>query len=162
MKQPDPVSTVWIAVSEESVTLLELQTFSIVCRYNYANIVTFGGCLDDFMLVACPDEGAAEQKLLFSLSKPKVRPFLFLILLNNPRKTFFFSFIFHSPNNFFPLDIGNYVTDSWLHERFRPHVTRNTTNEHFDTKRLLSIDQVYAENRNWYIFIWFIVKQNIS
>lgn len=45
---------------------------AVMCRYNYANIVTFGGCLDDFMLVACPDEGAAEQKLLFALSKPKV------------------------------------------------------------------------------------------
>lgn len=72
LKQTDPV-TVWIAVSEDSVTLLELQTMAVMCRYNYANIVTFGGCLDDFMLVACPDEGAAEQKLLFALSKPKVR-----------------------------------------------------------------------------------------
>jgi len=71
LKQTDPV-TVWIAVSEDSVTLLELQTMAVMCRYNYANIVTFGGCLDDFMLVACPDEGAAEQKLLFALSKPKV------------------------------------------------------------------------------------------
>lgn len=71
LKQADPV-TVWIAVSEDSVTLLELQTMAVMCRYNYANIVTFGGCLDDFMLVACPDEGAAEQKLLFALSKPKV------------------------------------------------------------------------------------------
>jgi len=71
LKQTDSV-TVWIAVSEDSVTLLELQTMAVMCRYNYANIVTFGGCLDDFMLVACPDEGAAEQKLLFALSKPKV------------------------------------------------------------------------------------------
>lgn len=71
LKQSEP-TTVWIAVSEDSVTLLELQTMAVVCRYNYTNIVTFGGCLDDFMLVACPDEGAAEQKLLFALSKPKV------------------------------------------------------------------------------------------
>lgn len=74
MKQPDP-GTVWIAVSEDSVTLLELQTMAVLSRFNYTNIVTFGGCLDDFMLVACPDEGAAEQKLIFSLSKPKVRFF---------------------------------------------------------------------------------------
>lgn len=65
-------------MSEDSVTLLELQTMIVMYRYNYANIVTFGGCLDDFMLVACPDEGAAEQKLLFELSKPKVF-FLFSI-----------------------------------------------------------------------------------
>ncbi|XP_026825798.1 uncharacterized protein CG43867 isoform X4 [Ooceraea biroi] len=78
LKQPDPV-TIWIAVSEDSVTLLELQTMAIMCRYNYANIVTFGGCLDDFMLVACPDEGAAEQKLLFALSKPKILEITLLI-----------------------------------------------------------------------------------
>ncbi|XP_031776947.1 uncharacterized protein CG43867 isoform X3 [Nasonia vitripennis] len=78
LKQSDP-ATVWIAVSEDSVTLLELQTMSVMCRYNYANIVTFGGCLDDFMLVACPDEGAAEQKLLFALSKPKILEITLLI-----------------------------------------------------------------------------------
>ncbi|XP_029175584.1 uncharacterized protein CG43867 isoform X2 [Nylanderia fulva] len=78
LKQTEPV-TVWIAVCEDSVTLLELQTMAVVCRYNYANIVTFGGCLDDFMLVACPDEGAAEQKLLFALSKPKILEITLLI-----------------------------------------------------------------------------------
>ncbi|GAB1866806.1 PH domain-containing protein [Camponotus japonicus] len=78
LKQTDPV-TVWIAVCEDSVTLLELQTMAVMCRYNYANIVTFGGCLDDFMLVACPDEGAAEQKLLFALSKPKILEITLLI-----------------------------------------------------------------------------------
>ncbi|XP_076661885.1 uncharacterized protein CG43867 isoform X4 [Halictus rubicundus] len=78
LKQGEPI-TVWIAVSEDSVTLLELQTMAVMCRYNYANIVTFGGCLDDFMLVACPDEGAAEQKLLFALSKPKILEITLLI-----------------------------------------------------------------------------------
>nr|XP_034189784.1 uncharacterized protein CG43867 isoform X4 [Osmia lignaria] len=78
LKQAEPI-TVWIAVSEDSVTLLELQTMAVMCRYNYANIVTFGGCLDDFMLVACPDEGAAEQKLLFALSKPKILEITLLI-----------------------------------------------------------------------------------
>ncbi|XP_071579173.1 uncharacterized protein CG43867 isoform X3 [Temnothorax nylanderi] len=78
LKQTEPV-TVWIAVCEDSVTLLELQTMAVMCRYNYANIVTFGGCLDDFMLVACPDEGAAEQKLLFALSKPKILEITLLI-----------------------------------------------------------------------------------
>lgn len=78
LKQTEPI-TVWIAVSEDSVTLLELQTMAVMCRYNYANIVTFGGCLDDFMLVACSDEGAAEQKLLFALSKPKILEITLLI-----------------------------------------------------------------------------------
>ncbi|KAK0179545.1 hypothetical protein PV327_005287 [Microctonus hyperodae] len=78
LKQSETI-TLWIAVSEDSVTLLELQTMVVMYRYNYANIVTFGGCLDDFMLVACPDEGAAEQKLLFELSKPKILEITLLI-----------------------------------------------------------------------------------
>ncbi|XP_033220742.1 uncharacterized protein CG43867 [Belonocnema kinseyi] len=78
LKHIEPV-TAWIAVSEDSVTLLELQTMSVMCRYNYTNIITFGGCLDDFMLVACPDDGAAEQKLLFALSKPKILEITLLI-----------------------------------------------------------------------------------
>ncbi|XP_043480966.1 uncharacterized protein CG43867 isoform X5 [Leptopilina heterotoma] len=78
IKQSEQI-TLWIAVSEDSVTLLETQTMAVRCRYNYSNIITFGGCLDDFMLVACPDEGAAEQKLLFILSKPKILEITLLI-----------------------------------------------------------------------------------
>jgi len=43
------------------------------CRYPYSSIVTFGGCQDDFMLVVSAEEGAGSQKLLFALSKPKVK-----------------------------------------------------------------------------------------
>ncbi|XP_044001219.1 uncharacterized protein CG43867-like isoform X4 [Aphidius gifuensis] len=78
LKQHEPI-TLWITVSEDSVTLLELQTMAVMYRYNYSNIVTFGGCLDDFMLVACPDDGAAEQKLIFALSKPKILEITLLI-----------------------------------------------------------------------------------
>ncbi|XP_074111373.1 uncharacterized protein CG43867 isoform X2 [Cotesia typhae] len=78
LKQAEPI-TLWIAVSEDSVTLLELQSMAVMYRYNYANIITFGGCLDDFMLVACPDEGVAEQKLIFVLSKPKILEITLLI-----------------------------------------------------------------------------------
>ncbi|CAD6219313.1 GSCOCG00004909001-RA-CDS [Cotesia congregata] len=63
----------------QAVTLLELQSMAVMYRYNYANIITFGGCLDDFMLVACPDEGVAEQKLIFVLSKPKILEITLLI-----------------------------------------------------------------------------------
>lgn len=64
---------VWLAVSEDSVTLLELASMNVIVRYQYNSIVTFGGCQDDFMLVVCPEENEPSQKLLFSLSKPKVR-----------------------------------------------------------------------------------------
>ncbi|XP_034943606.1 uncharacterized protein CG43867 isoform X3 [Chelonus insularis] len=78
LKQAEPIN-LWIAVSEDSVTLLELQSMAVIHRYNYANIITFGGCLDDFMLVACADEGVTEQKLLFALSKPKILEITLLI-----------------------------------------------------------------------------------
>lgn len=64
---------VWLAVAEDSVTLLELATMTVLVRYPYSFVVTFGGCQEDFMLVVCPEESEGSQKLLFSLSKPKVR-----------------------------------------------------------------------------------------
>lgn len=63
----------WLAVAEDSVTLLELATMTVLVRYPYSFVVTFGGCQEDFMLVVCPEESEGSQKLLFSLSKPKVR-----------------------------------------------------------------------------------------
>ncbi|PSN42249.1 Uncharacterized protein C0J52_24805, partial [Blattella germanica] len=62
----------WLAVSEDSVTLLELGSMQAIARYPYSNIVTFGGCQDDFMLVVTAEEATGSQKLLFALSKPKV------------------------------------------------------------------------------------------
>ena len=132
------------------MTLLELQTMGVMCRYNYANIVTFGGCLDDFMLVACPDEGAAEQKLLFALSKPKViersyflsdfkRYVLLMVLL------MFFIFVF--------ADIRNYFTNSGLYECLGSHSARNATNEYADAKRLASVHKIHSANGNWYLYL---------
>lgn len=57
----------WIAVGEDAVTLLDLETMSPLVRHPYSEVVTFGGCQDDLMLVVNP-----HQKLLFALSKPKV------------------------------------------------------------------------------------------
>lgn len=125
LKQAEPV-TVWIAVSEDSVTLLELQTMAVMCRYNYANIVTFGGCLDDFMLVACPDEGAAEQKLLFALSKPKVRNY-------NAHCQKLEKYLLHLSALKCFSDFGDNVIDRWLYERARPCITGYSTNEYFNT-----------------------------
>lgn len=57
----------WVAVGEDAVTLLDLETMSPLVRHPYSEVVTFGGCQDDLMLVVNP-----HQKHLFSLSKPKV------------------------------------------------------------------------------------------
>ncbi|CAB0015723.1 unnamed protein product, partial [Nesidiocoris tenuis] len=62
---------VWVAVAEDSVTLLELGTMQPLARYPHTSVLTFGGCQDDFMLVVNSDEGLGSQKLLFALSKPK-------------------------------------------------------------------------------------------
>ncbi|XP_067011816.2 uncharacterized protein CG43867 [Anabrus simplex] len=77
LKQGEPVM-VWLAVSEDSVTLLDLATMSPIARYVYTSVVTFGGCQDDFMLVVSTDEGGS-QKLLFALSKPKILELTLLI-----------------------------------------------------------------------------------
>lgn len=70
---------VWLAVAEDSVTILELATMTMLVRYSYTSVVTFGGCQDDFMLVVCPEENEPSQKLLFSLSKPKILELTLLI-----------------------------------------------------------------------------------
>lgn len=57
----------WLAVGEDALTMLDLQTMSPLVRYPYTDVVTFGGCQDDLMIVV-----NSHKKLLFSLSKPKV------------------------------------------------------------------------------------------
>jgi len=41
----------WIAVSDESIALLDCDSFHLITRYSYKNLMTFGGCKQDFMLV---------------------------------------------------------------------------------------------------------------
>ena len=63
----------WIAVSEDCVSLLDINSMTVIIQYAYSSIVTFGGCQNDFMLVADQVyEQSSSRKLLFSLSKPKV------------------------------------------------------------------------------------------
>ncbi|KAK6621022.1 hypothetical protein RUM43_011325 [Polyplax serrata] len=64
----------WVAVGEDAVTLLDLETMSPLVRHSYSEVVTFGGCQDDLMLVVNP-----HQKHLFSLSKPKILQLTLLI-----------------------------------------------------------------------------------
>ncbi|XP_054160469.1 pleckstrin homology domain-containing family H member 2-like [Oppia nitens] len=41
----------WIAVSDDSMALLDFESFHLITRYSYKNLMTFGGCRQDFMLV---------------------------------------------------------------------------------------------------------------
>ncbi|XP_065213244.1 uncharacterized protein CG43867 isoform X3 [Planococcus citri] len=63
---------VWLAASEDNISLLELSSMQMIVSYSYHQVLTFGGCQDDFMLVISTDDGLRSQKLLFSLSKPKI------------------------------------------------------------------------------------------
>lgn len=66
-------AVVWLAVAEDSLSVLELASMAPIATHPYSSVVTFGGCQDDFMLVVvAPDEGAPPQKFIFSLNKPKV------------------------------------------------------------------------------------------
>jgi len=68
-----PGTIVWLAVSEDSISLLELRSMQLIETYMFGQVLTFGGCQDDFMLVIASDSAIIEShKLLFSLSKPKV------------------------------------------------------------------------------------------
>nr|XP_018897764.1 PREDICTED: uncharacterized protein CG43867 isoform X3 [Bemisia tabaci] len=71
-------AVVWLAVMEDSVSLLELTGMTSVARYSYSRVLTFGGCQDDFMLVVATDNGSS-HKLLFSLSKLKILELTLLI-----------------------------------------------------------------------------------
>lgn len=72
----------WLAVSEDSLNVLELSTMAPLARYPYSSVMTFGGCQDDFMVVVGADDTLAphsDQKLLFAMSKPKILEITLLI-----------------------------------------------------------------------------------
>ena len=88
----------WIAVSDDSVVLLEFDSFNMICHYSYKNLITFGGCKQDFMLVFTnkslsndPDSGSGtgtgssraeslgSERLLFTMSKTRIVEITLLI-----------------------------------------------------------------------------------
>ncbi|XP_017775898.1 PREDICTED: uncharacterized protein CG43867 isoform X3 [Nicrophorus vespilloides] len=81
---------IWLAVNEDAITVLDLATMQQRVRYPYTNVLTFGGCQEDFMLVVTQNDQQPSQKLIFSLSKPKILELTLLIadymnlLINNP------------------------------------------------------------------------------
>ncbi|XP_022255009.1 uncharacterized protein CG43867-like [Limulus polyphemus] len=84
MKTNDQL-TVWIAVTEDSLVLLDYATMQPFERYPYSSVLTFGGCKDDFMLVVSQPEtgnnkeGGATERLIFSMPKPKILDITLLI-----------------------------------------------------------------------------------
>ena len=72
-------SLVWLAINEEGVSVLDHTTMQVTEKFSYTNIITFGGCQDDFMLVISIPETAESQKLLFETTKPKILEMTLLI-----------------------------------------------------------------------------------
>ncbi|CAH3122183.1 unnamed protein product [Porites lobata] len=77
--QTESSQPVWLAVEEDSISILEGQSLRLMCRYRYKSVVTFGGWKDDFMLVvnqsimrggATVEQGT--QRLLFVMSREKI------------------------------------------------------------------------------------------
>ncbi|CAH0726880.1 unnamed protein product, partial [Brenthis ino] len=79
IKQPD-LSMVWLAVSEEGVTVLELASMAVIGRYALNSIGLFGGLQDDLMmLIDAEDASSPVHKMLISLNKPKMAELTHLI-----------------------------------------------------------------------------------
>jgi len=66
----DSDNTVWLAVNEDGVSLLDQHSMQLLVRYSYDSVVTFGGCQDDFMLVvSAVDYMSADAHQLTAIKK---------------------------------------------------------------------------------------------
>lgn len=108
LKTPSYVSTVvapdtavWLAVNDEAVAVLDLDTMHVLVQYPYQCIITFGGCREDFMLVvnnrartseidsgsasgsgnasSASDGSIRHDRLLFAMEKRKILQLTLLI-----------------------------------------------------------------------------------
>uniref|UniRef100_A0A3P8UK39 Pleckstrin homology, MyTH4 and FERM domain containing H2 n=1 Tax=Cynoglossus semilaevis TaxID=244447 RepID=A0A3P8UK39_CYNSE len=80
-----PGVRVWLAVHEDGVSVLEHNSIKPLVSHSYKNLMTFGGCRQDFMLVLGHSVGANStrdkptEKHLFSMDSSKVREITLLI-----------------------------------------------------------------------------------
>ena len=91
--QTSTSTSVWLAVNEDGICVLEYLTMQPSHRFAYDSIVTFGGCQDDFMMVVTmppatvteserganrmrhrlSGESCGTLRILFRTKKPEVR-----------------------------------------------------------------------------------------
>uniref|UniRef100_A0AAX7V099 Pleckstrin homology domain containing, family H (with MyTH4 domain) member 2 n=1 Tax=Astatotilapia calliptera TaxID=8154 RepID=A0AAX7V099_ASTCA len=82
---PDPGVRVWLAVHEDGVSVLEHNSIKLLVCYSYKNLMTFGGCKQDFMLVMGQNVGTnaskdkPTEKHLFAMDPSKIREITLLI-----------------------------------------------------------------------------------
>ncbi|MBN3298483.1 PKHH2 protein, partial [Amia calva] len=84
---PSPLqdAPVWLAVHEDGISVLEFSSMRLLVSYGHHNLMTFGGCRDDFMLVVgqsignSPIKDKPTEKHLFAMAKPKILEMTLLI-----------------------------------------------------------------------------------
>uniref|UniRef100_W5KAF4 Pleckstrin homology, MyTH4 and FERM domain containing H2 n=1 Tax=Astyanax mexicanus TaxID=7994 RepID=W5KAF4_ASTMX len=77
---PSQQSThVWLAVHEDGLSVLEFTSIKLLVSHSHKNIVTFGGCRKNFMLVVSQSSGSntarekPTEKHLFTMSASKIQ-----------------------------------------------------------------------------------------
>ncbi|KAI1894433.1 hypothetical protein AGOR_G00115760 [Albula goreensis] len=82
---PQQGAPVWLAVHEDGISMLEYNSMRLLVSHLHKNLMTFGGCRDDFMLVVGQSIGSSTgkdkptEKHLFSMAKPKILEMTLLI-----------------------------------------------------------------------------------
>ncbi|XP_053315691.1 pleckstrin homology domain-containing family H member 2 [Spea bombifrons] len=78
---PFESSSVWLAVHEDGISVLEYHSMRLLFTYVYRSLMTFGGHHDEFMLVVNNTQTKEKptEKLLFAMAKPKILEITLLI-----------------------------------------------------------------------------------
>lgn len=66
-------TTVWAAISEDGIGILDVQTLQQIGRYSFGSIQTFGGALDDHFMFVVDDVGKKRRILFGGMTKLKVK-----------------------------------------------------------------------------------------
>ncbi|XP_023183788.1 pleckstrin homology domain-containing family H member 2 isoform X1 [Xiphophorus maculatus] len=78
---PESGQSVWLAVHEDGISVLEHNSIKLLVTHPYKNLMTFGGCKEDFMLVVGQNIGKDKptEKHLFAMDASKIREITLLI-----------------------------------------------------------------------------------
>ncbi|XP_054456041.1 pleckstrin homology domain-containing family H member 2 [Anoplopoma fimbria] len=82
---PEQGARVWLAVHEDGISILENNSVKPLASHSYKNLMTFGGCKQDFMLVVGQSIGGnagkdkPTEKHLFATDASKIREITLLV-----------------------------------------------------------------------------------
>ncbi|XP_047459247.1 pleckstrin homology domain-containing family H member 2 [Mugil cephalus] len=82
---PEPGVRLWLAVHEDAISVLEHNSIKLLVSHPYKNLMTFGGCKQDFMLVVGQSVGTnaskdkPTEKHLFAMDASKIREITLLV-----------------------------------------------------------------------------------